>query len=140
MLLIFSRYNFIFTQNNWKIVSFVQICLRSEWPHHYHHYQLNYLDWNINKNNIWKGNEYADIRYKKIETILVEGTMVWWWQMPDCLLRFFSLYHLWQIESLSIVLFLDSPCLSATYVSLNGILGFYVFFFPLYDVVGFQSM
>ena len=35
------------------------------------------------KNSIWRGREYAHLRYKKTETIPMEGTMVWWWQIQN---------------------------------------------------------
>ena len=38
------------------------------------------------KNSIWRGREYAHLRYKKTETIPMECTVVWWWQI----LNFFS--------------------------------------------------
>ena len=97
-----------------------------------------------NKNSIWKGKEYADLRCKKTETIPVEGTVVWCWQRPDCLSRFFSLHHQWQW--ISLYRSLSRFSLSATYVSLNRILGFYVFsssplslFLSVYHHQGFFS-
>ena len=68
------------------------------------------------KNSIWKGREYAHLWYKKTKTILVEGTVVWWWQI----LNFFSDFSPSTIyadqSSFSIILFLGSPFLSAASV------------------------
>ena len=83
-----------------------------------------------NKNSIWRGKEYADLRYKKTVTTLVEGTVIWWWQR-------FQIFRyppsMTDRISFSIVLFLcHSPFLSATYVSLNCIWGFNGFFVSSY--------
>ena len=77
------------------------------------------------KNSIWRGREYAHLRYKKTETIPVEGTVVWWWQI----LNFFSDFSPSTIyanqSSFSIILFLGSPF----FLQRRSVLGFYVFLF-----------
>ena len=81
------------------------------------------------KNSIWRGREYAHLRYKKTETIPVEGMVVWWWQI----LNFFSdfspstIYACW--SSFSIILFLGSPF----FLQRRSVLGFYVVVFVFFN-------
>ena len=60
------------------------------------------------KNNIWRGREYADLRYKKNKDHTGGGHGGLMVAKPDFLLRFFSLHHLWQTEVLLLSFNLNS--------------------------------
>ena len=81
------------------------------------------------KNSIWRGRKYADLRYKKTETIPVEGTVVWWWLS----MTFFSDFPLSTInDRLKFFLYRS---LSRFSFSLCSVCLFWVFMFFVYFLI-----